>query len=294
MSVPFPMPQSTNPPRTPLSLERGGRVPKAQLKPFRLDGIPDEEASISGRGRIGGVLTARAAVVKVPTVRGLHVLDPIASGEDMASLAAFCRAQGTPLHVEIGFGRGPFGERFCDVRRTEGRAVRYVGFEVRRKYVELADARFAALGLDDARFVLADAREVIPRAVPIGGVAALYVLFPDPWWKRRHHKRRIVSEELASLSWAHLEPGGALFFKSDVSEYASWARSLFVNWRSATGDGWRIEDGADSSLGLPSTLREKRCQELGLPTFAFVARRPGLAGTETAPCATDARQGASR
>ena len=88
-----------------------------------------------------------------------------------------------------------------------------------------------------------DAREVL-GALPDASVGRLYVLFPDPWPKTRHHKRRLVNDESIAEFARVLAPGGLVRFATDVSDYAAWtlerfARSPDFTWTAETADDWR-------------------------------------------------------
>jgi tRNA (guanine-N7-)-methyltransferase len=120
-----------------------------------------------------------------------------------------------PLEVEVGSGKGLF-LRTAAAQRPE---TDFLGIEVSLKY-----ARFAAAGLTkqqsrNAMLVVADAARVFGELLPDGSAAAVHIYFPDPWWKRRHEKRRLMRESFLRDVERTLAGGGVLHFWTDVEEY---------------------------------------------------------------------------
>lgn len=125
-------------------------------------------------------------------------------------------AAGDAIELEIGPGRGGF----LFERLAADPSVRMLGLEIRRKWATLVDERLRAKGLGDRARVLAeDAKSALPR-FPEGCARAVFVHFPDPWWKKRHHKRLVVTPELLAQVCRVLRSGGELFIQTDVSERA--------------------------------------------------------------------------
>jgi len=98
-----------------------------------------------------------------------------------------------PLELEIGPGRGAFALDHA----ARHREVDLVVIESRRSDCELIRARAAKRGLRNLMVLQGDAKLLVPRLFPPGSLAALHVQFPDPWWKKRHHKRRMVDVDFA-------------------------------------------------------------------------------------------------
>lgn len=128
--------------------------------------------------------------------------------------AAWFGRQG-PLEVEVGSGKGLFLERF-GMRRPE---MDFLGIEISHKYARFAAFRSARRGLPNVRVADADGLRVFRELIPTGSLAAVHVYFPDPWWKSRHHKRRVLNEAFVKDIERTLSPGGSLHFWTDVEEY---------------------------------------------------------------------------
>ncbi|MET0790245.1 MAG: tRNA (guanine-N7)-methyltransferase [Polyangiaceae bacterium] len=121
-----------------------------------------------------------------------------------------------PIEIEIGPGRGGF----VFERLAADLEVRMVGLEIRRKWATIVDDRLRERGLGGRARVLAeDARSAFPR-FPAACARAVFVHFPDPWWKKRHAKRLVIGADLLPQVCRVLEPGGALFIQTDVAERA--------------------------------------------------------------------------
>ena len=120
-----------------------------------------------------------------------------------------------PVQVEIGFGKGRFilesAERHPDQN--------YFGIEWAGACVGVARERLAKKQIGNARLMRADAKEVIQSYILPNSVLACHLYFPDPWPKKRHHKRRMVSEELVASLFTSLKPDGEFRFFTDHREY---------------------------------------------------------------------------
>lgn len=98
-------------------------------------------------------------------------------------------------------------------------------------------------GLHNVRVHVGDAREVL-AALPDAALDRVFVLFPDPWPKARHHKRRLITSETAAELARALKPGGALRFATDWADYADQAllaltRTPGLSWTAEQADDWR-------------------------------------------------------
>jgi tRNA (guanine-N7-)-methyltransferase len=185
---------------------------------------------------------------------------------DVRSLAA-----GAWVEVEIGPGRGWF---LVERAQSEPDAA-LVGLEIRRKWAAIVDGRLASQGLSTrARVFAEDARVALSRLGPDGAVSRVFVNFPDPWWKRRHQKRRLVQHRFVDEAARLLRPGGELFVQTDVEERALAYGSLLERDPRFTpaGDDAGSPRLQDNPYGARSP-RERRAMSDGLPVHRMRWRR---------------------
>ena len=142
--------------------------------------------------------------------------------------------------LEIGFGGGEH------MAAQAGRApdLRILGAEPFVNGVASAVRHVEEQGLSNVRIHHGDARDLV-AALPDASIERVFILFPDPWPKARHHKRRIIQPELLAELARVLRPGGLLRFATDWADYADWtlervlASSLF-DWPAERADDWRM------------------------------------------------------
>ncbi len=120
-----------------------------------------------------------------------------------------------PVEIEVGTGKGLF-LLHAAITRPE---TNFFGIEIVRKYQLYAATRCAIRKLPNVKTACADAKHVIHTHVPAASVRAVHVYFPDPWWKKRHKKRRLFTAEFAADVARVLEADGRLLIASDVEEY---------------------------------------------------------------------------
>ena len=140
-------------------------------------------------------------------------LDPDAALEGLDWNAVY--AGPGPVEIEIGIGKGRFLLAAAELRPE----VRMLGVEWANKYLRIAERRAERRGLENVRFVRVDARDLIARAVPEASVRAYYVFYPDPWPKKRHHKRRFFWPPTPDHLARTLEDEGLLHVATDHADY---------------------------------------------------------------------------
>jgi tRNA (guanine-N7-)-methyltransferase len=136
--------------------------------------------------------------------------------------AAFGSAR--PVELEVGFGKGLF---LVNAALAQP-GVNFVGVEIVRKYQLFTATRMAKRGLHNVRLACGDARLFLRDCVAAGSLHAVHVYFPDPWWKKRHHKRRVFTPEFAAQCRRVLRPGGRLHVATDVEEYFGLMREALA------------------------------------------------------------------
>ena len=129
-----------------------------------------------------------------------------------------------PVELEVGFGKGLFLISAAQAHPE----VNFAGVEIVRKYQLFAATRLAKRGLRNVRVACADVRLFLPRCVATASLQAVHVYFPDPWWKKRHHKRRVFTAEFVAECARVLRPGGELHAVTDVEEYAQVMAGLLA------------------------------------------------------------------
>lgn len=127
-----------------------------------------------------------------------------------------------PLVVEIGCGIGEATAALAAARPS----CNVLGLEVWRPGVAECVGRVGALGLDNVRFCSVDAVWLVEHVVRPQQLAELWTFFPDPWHKKRHHKRRLVNPAFAAVAAQRLAPEGLWRLATDWPEYAEQIRDV--------------------------------------------------------------------
>ena len=123
-----------------------------------------------------------------------------------------------PKILEIGFG---MGETTADIA-SRNPGTDYLGVEVHMPGVGALLKRIAALGLTNVRVIQHDAVDVLEGMIALASLDGVHVFFPDPWPKKRHHKRRLIQPAFVSLLAARMKPGAYLHVATDWEDYAQW------------------------------------------------------------------------
>ena len=121
-----------------------------------------------------------------------------------------------PRVLEIGFGMGDATAQVAAAQPDTD----FIGVEVHPPGVGALLKRIGEAGLGNLRIVQHDAVEVLNRMIAPASLAGVHLWFPDPWPKKRHHKRRLVQPDFAALLAAHIAPGGYLHAATDWQDYA--------------------------------------------------------------------------
>lgn len=129
-----------------------------------------------------------------------------------------------PLGVEIGFG---MGQATLDWAASQPH-LNIVGIEIYRPGIGALLAGIERLGLPNLRLLEGDAALLLDSKFEAGSLDEARILFPDPWPKKRHHKRRLIQPRFARLLASRLRPGGRLLLATDAADYAEWMADVLA------------------------------------------------------------------
>jgi tRNA (guanine-N7-)-methyltransferase len=174
-----------------------------------------------------------------------------------------------PLEVEVGSGKGLFLQNAALGTPEHN----FLGVEVAFKYARFIAARLAKRNITNAKAVHGDALRLFRERLPNASLAAVHVYFPDPWWKARHHKRRVMTEALLADMVRTLQPGGRLHFWTDVKEYFDATLALIAQTTSLIGPIEVPEKPAEHDLDF-RTHFERRMRLHGEPVYRCEFVRP--------------------
>ncbi len=172
-----------------------------------------------------------------------------------------------PVILEIGFGNGDALATLAALHPENN----YLGIEVHRPGVGRLLNRLAAEDLDNVRVLSADAVEVLARRIPPASLDAAHLWFPDPWPKKRHHKRRLVQPEFVQRLRTRLKIGGRFHLATDWQDYAEDMLAVLTaadGYENLSGPGQYGERGE-----RPNTRFESRGQRLGHGVWDLYFRR---------------------
>lgn len=133
-----------------------------------------------------------------------------------------------PLLLDIGCARGQFIEEMAQLNPHRN----FLGLEIRETLVEYASYRRDELGFNNLHYLFSNANNSLTdllESLPMGILQQVTIQFPDPWFKKRHNKRRVVQPELVNNLCTYLTKGGTVFLQSDVEELAKKAKVMFQN-----------------------------------------------------------------
>ena len=173
-----------------------------------------------------------------------------------------------PLVLEIGFGMGDATAQIAAAQPD----VDFIGVEVHEPGVGALLKHIGERGLGNLRIVQHDAVEVLQQMIRPASLDGVHVFFPDPWHKKRHHKRRLIQPPLVELLASRLKPGGRLHCATDWEEYAQQMLQVL-------GASPLLQNTADAYAPRPDyrplTKFEARGQRLGHGVWDLVFTRRG-------------------
>lgn len=171
-----------------------------------------------------------------------------------------------PLVVEVGFG---MGDSLLTMAKAEP-DLNFVGIEVHPPGVGRLINGAAQNGLTNLKVYMADAKDVLTDCIPDASLARFQLYFPDPWHKKKHHKRRIVQPDFIALITRKLQPGGLLHMATDWQEYAEHMLEVV---RAEPHLANTVVDFAPRPEFRPITKFETRGERLGHGVWDLVLRK---------------------
>ena len=171
-----------------------------------------------------------------------------------------------PLEVDLGCGRGTYPW----LRATRYPEVNVVALELRKKWLQQIRSQCEREKVTNLRAIRCDISEDLPVLFAPRSVGAFTIHHPDPWWKKRHRKRRLLQPDFAALLVDLLVPGGWIFAQTDVPDLAEEMQAALAACpRLSRVDAELFRQS--QLLGLYSH-REKKCLELRIPVSRMVYR----------------------
>ncbi|MCU7935178.1 MAG: tRNA (guanosine(46)-N7)-methyltransferase TrmB [Candidatus Thiodiazotropha sp. (ex Dulcina madagascariensis)] len=176
-----------------------------------------------------------------------------------------------PVTLEIGFGNG----EALNLMAAEHPEQNFLGIEVHRPGIGHLMIKLAEQQSHNVRILQTDAMELLRRHMDVASLCRILLYFPDPWHKRKHHKRRIVQAEFAELAYQTLGPGGLLHMATDWQDYAKQMMAVlsghpgFINQAGSGKFSPRPET-------RPLTKFEQRGERLGHGVWDLLFERKGL------------------
>jgi tRNA (guanine-N7-)-methyltransferase len=173
-----------------------------------------------------------------------------------------------PVIMEIGFGNGDATWQMAAAHQEEN----YLGVEVHRPGVGHLLLKLEDNGISNVRIACEDAVELLRKRIPRDSLAGVRIYFPDPWPKKRHHKRRIIQAPFIELLAEKMQTAGILHMATDWEQYAEHMLEVMHNSQefvNLSPDG----TACPKPEWRPATKYEKRGERLGHGVFDLVFRR---------------------
>ncbi len=153
--------------------------------------------------------------------------------------------------IEIGFGMGVATAEIA----AKNPDMNYIGIEVHKPGVGRLLAAIEKTGLKNLMIINHDAVEVLTEMIPDNSITGVHIFFPDPWPKKKHHKRRLINTEFVSLLRKKLTPDGYIYAATDWEDYAGQMLKVF---NSAKGLKNQFDKWAESPVWRPETAFERK------------------------------------
>jgi len=200
----------------------------------------------------------------VPRVRVHQHVNPLApfyrQSPEPIDIESIFAEPDLPMLLDIGCARGRFVLRMASAEP----GWNHLGVEIRHPLVDEANRIADEEGLSNVHYEFCNAMLWLDRlleGIPPGSLQTVTIQFPDPWFKKRHSKRRMVNQEMVDTIARHLSPGGRMFMQTDIEFLADEMLALFR-------DEARFEElPIDANPFAVKTERETAVEDKGLPVY---------------------------
>ncbi|MEQ8640620.1 MAG: tRNA (guanosine(46)-N7)-methyltransferase TrmB [Alphaproteobacteria bacterium] len=237
---------------------------------------------VPGRGRVRTLKPAHAAALARDLPRLAICLDPVDGGAAMLEPRRLFARPG-PVWLEIGFGAG----EHLAWQAQHHPDIGFIGVEPYRAGLARLLVRLTAADITNVRLYDDDAALLLARLAP-ASLERIFILFPDPWPKTRHHKRRLVQTHTVDLLARALCDGGELRLASDDPDYGAWCLARLtacpdLAWQAQRPADWQSWCEAAGQETVATRYEEKARQAGRKPLYLRFRRRPRAVGGPTAP-----------
>lgn len=176
---------------------------------------------------------------------------------------------GAIVELEVGSGKG----LFLKSAATEVPEHFFLGIELALKFANRAAERLANSNLKNAKMLRGDAQAFLRDTVPTGSVSRMHVYFPDPWWRNKHKKRRVLNDQAILDIERGLIPGGEFHFWTDVLDYYELICAQVMDTTSLLGPKFIPERAASHGMDY-TTHFERRARLNGQPIYRALFVKP--------------------
>jgi tRNA (guanine-N7-)-methyltransferase len=187
--------------------------------------------------------------------KALSTFETIPFSENALDFAALF-GNNEKVFCEIGFGSGEAAAEIA----ANNPMNNYIGIEVFDSGVGSLLNKIEERGLKNIKLLKYDAVQVLEKMIPDNSISGFHIFFPDPWPKKRHHKRRLIQRPFTNLLASKLINGAYVYFASDVASYSEWALFELSNTNELVN---KYESYSPRSEWRPVTKFEKRAINAG-------------------------------
>lgn len=174
-----------------------------------------------------------------------------------------------PVELEIGSGKG----MFLLAAAAERPQHIFLGIELLAKFANRAADRVARRKLSNVHMLRGDAQKFLAEVVPDQSLMAVHVYFPDPWWRNKHKRRRVLNEQVVEDIQRSLAAGGKLHFWTDALDYYEHICGMIMDTTTFTGPDYVPQRPAEHPLDY-TTHFERLARTQGQPVYRAIFVKP--------------------